>query len=429
MSLRRSVGALGICAGLGGSAVVAADASPDLMPMFTTVQLPGVQARQVPPPPPPLRLVPPTAAPTPTPVPTPMPDVTAAPVTDVFARAPQAGTTAASNFQPHMLGDLLAGSYATAVVPVLVPVTITIPGTPGSPGQPGRPNVGIPPVPPIPPTPPQTFVVNQLTLQPIVSQPIITRGAFKISDNESPRPLDRIFATYNFFDNASLPTGPLRRTFDLHRETFGFEKTFLGGDASVGMRLNVMQADGSYSDDDFGDTTIVTKYALVNNAETGNVVSGGLAVTAPTGPRTIFPNGQTFRTTLLQPWTGFIYNVNDKWYAHGFSALVIPTDDEDVTLATSDIGIGWRAYQAACCSDYFISSVTPTLEGHYTGALNHRGLDPLRTLSFPEGVFVLTSGLHFGLGCNALLTTGLAVPLTGPRPFDLEAIAQLNWRF
>jgi hypothetical protein len=271
--------------------------------------------------------------------------------------------------------------------------------------------------------------VNQLVLVPIVSQPIVTRGAFKISDNESPRPVDRLFATYNFFDNASLPTGPQRRTFDLHRETFGFEKTFLGGDASLGVRLNVIQADGSYSDDDFGDTTIIAKYALVNNAETGNVLSGGLAVTAPTGPRTIFPNGQTFRSTLLQPWTGFIYNVNDKWYTHGFSSFVIPTDDEDVMLAASDIGIGWRAYQAACCSDYFISSVTPTLEGHYAASLNHRGLDPLRTLSFPEGVFVLTSGLHFGLGCNALLTTGLAVPLTGPRPFDLEAIAQLNWRF
>lgn len=414
MTLRRSFGALGVCVGLGGSAVIAADVAPDMMPIFSTVQLPGTQPRPLTPPPTPV--APPTT-PAPTPTPMPRPDITAAPVTDVFARAPQAGTTGASNFQPHMLGDLLAGSYASAVFPVLVPVTITIPGTSGFP------NRGIPAIPPV------TFVVNQLTLQPIVSQPIVTRGAFKISDNESPRPVDRLFAAYNFFDNASLPTGPVRRTFDLHRETAGFEKTFLNGDASVGVRINVLQADGSYSDDDFGDTTIVTKYALVNNAETGNVVSGGLAVTAPTGPRTIFPNGQTFRSTLLQPWTGFICNLGCKWYTHGFSALVFPTDDQDVSLSTSDIGIGWRAYQAACCSDYFISSVTPTLEGHYTAALNHRGLDPLRTLSFPESVFVLTSGVHWGLGCNALLTTGLAAPLTGPRPFDLEAIAQLNWRF
>lgn len=410
MSLRWSFGALGVCVGLGGSVAIAADVAEDRMPLFSTVQLPGVQPRQITPPPPPRPAPPP-------PTPTPMPDITAAPVTDVFARAPQAGTTAASNFQPHMLGDLLAGRYASATSPVLVPVTITIPGTPGFP------NRGIPTI------PPQTFVVNQLQFQTIVSQPIVTSGAFKISDNESPRPVDRFFASYNYFDNASLPTGPYRRTFDLHRETFGFEKTFLGGDASVGVRLNVIQADGSYSDDDFGDTTIVTKYALVNSAETGNVLSCGLAVTAPTGPRTILPTGQTFRTTLLQPWSGFIYNLNCKWYTHGFSSLIVPTDDRDVMLAASDMGIGWRMYQAPCCSDNFLSSVTPTLEGHYTAALNHQGLDPLRAFSFPESVFVLTSGIHWGLGCNGLLTTGLAVPLTGPKPFDLEALAQLNWRF
>jgi hypothetical protein len=393
---------------------VAADFAADNMPLFSAVQLPSTQPRPATPPAPPRPATPPA---TPAPTPTPMPDITASPVTDVFARAPQAGTTAASNPQPHMLGDLLAGRYAAATVPVLVPVTITIPGTPGQPN--GR----------VPPTPPTTITVNQLVLQQIVSQPIVTSGAFKISDNESPRPIDRLFVTYNFWDNASLPTGPERRTFDLHRETFGFEKTFLNGDASVGMRLNVLQADGAYSDDDFGDMTFITKYALVNNDETGNVLSGGLAVTAPTGSRTILPNGQTIRTTVLQPWTGFIYNLNCKWYAHGFSSLIIPTDNQDVTLAATDLGIGWRMYQAACCSDNFISSVTPTLEGHYTASLNHRGLDPLRALSFPKDVFVLTSGIHFGLGCNALLTTGLAVPLTGPKLFDLEAIAQLNWRF
>src|SRR5438876_4349367 len=196
MTLRRSFGALGVCVGLGGSAVSAAD-TPDLMPLFSTVQLPGAQPRPATPPPP--RLVAPPATPTPTP--TPMPDITAAPVTDVFARAPQAGTTAASNFQPHMLGDLLAGSYAQASFPLIIQVPVTIPGTPGNPRL------------KIPPVPPRTVLVNQLIFPAIVSQPIVTRGAFKIAEDESPRPVDRVFAAYNFFDNASLPTGPVRRTF------------------------------------------------------------------------------------------------------------------------------------------------------------------------------------------------------------------------
>ena len=93
--------------------------------------------------------------------------------------------------------------------------------------------------------------------------------------------------------------------------------------------------------------TFVAKYALVNNTCTGNVMSGGLAVTAPTGPRTILYNGQTVRSTLLQPWTGFIWNLNDKWYTHGFSSIIIPTDSDDVSLAATDFGIGWRLYQSS----------------------------------------------------------------------------------
>jgi hypothetical protein len=59
--------------------------------------------------------------------------------------------------------------------------------------------------------------------------------------------------------------------------------------------------------------------------------------------------------------------------------------------------------------------------------LNHRGSqnDPIGGLD----VFDLTSGVTLGLGGRAQLTLGLATPLTGPKPFDLEAIAQLNWRF
>ena len=30
---------------------------------------------------------------------------------------------------------------------------------------------------------------------------LAARGPFKISDNESPRPVDRVFATFNYFNN------------------------------------------------------------------------------------------------------------------------------------------------------------------------------------------------------------------------------------
>src|SRR5437870_3247634 len=156
----RSLGALGVCLGIGGAVAAAADTAIDVMPLFSTVQVPPTPPR------PPAPQPPATRPPTPPVMPTPMPDITAAPVTDVFARAPQAGTTAASNFQPHMLGDLLAGSYAQASFPLIIQVPVTIPGTPGNPRL------------KIPPVPPQTVLVNQLIFPAIVSQPIVTRGAF-----------------------------------------------------------------------------------------------------------------------------------------------------------------------------------------------------------------------------------------------------------
>ena len=42
---------------------------------------------------------------------------------------------------------------------------------------------------------------------------------------------------------------------------------------------------------------------------------------------------------------------------------------------------------------------------------------------------VLTEGVQIGLGSGTSVTVGVAVPVTGPRPFDLEAILQLNFRY
>src|SRR5205085_8946479 len=99
----------------------------------------------------------------------------------------------------------------------------------------------------------------------IVPIPATGRGAFKIQENESPRPIDRVFFNYNYFTDigrgiANFPT------YDLHREVIGFEKTFWGGDASVEVRINTIQStgDGSLRGSDFGDTTFVSKFALVN---------------------------------------------------------------------------------------------------------------------------------------------------------------------
>src|SRR5262249_32651750 len=91
--------------------------------------------------------------------------------------------------------------------------------------------------------------------------PDIFLGAFKISENESPRPDDRAFVYYNYYRNVRLPienggvfpitlgsftgSGQLAAShLDINREVIGFEKTFLGGDASIGLRLPILQTTG-----------------------------------------------------------------------------------------------------------------------------------------------------------------------------------------
>jgi hypothetical protein len=120
---------------------------------------------------------------------------------------------------------------------------------------------------------------------------------------------------------------------------------------------------------------------------------------------------------------GGIVNVGNL-YLVGFSAIVVPTDMRDVTLWTNDLGVGYNAY---CNRDAFLSSVTPTIEGHLTTPLNHRGsqTDPI---GLPD-IFDVTFAARIGFCNRASLGLGVVVPLTGPKPFDVEAQAQFNLRF
>ena len=106
-----------------------------------------------------------------------------------------------------------------------------------------------------------------------------------ITDNDNPRPQDRVYGGYNFYDDigGALNTGLPR--FDQQRQTVGFEKTFLGGDASFGMRLPFVQqyGGGVPGTHNVGDLSLLFKYAFLNNVETGDILSAGFVLTTPTG--------------------------------------------------------------------------------------------------------------------------------------------------
>jgi hypothetical protein len=300
------------------------------------------------------------------------------------AQTPEAGPGEGGSFNPQMFGDLF-GPVGTKVITTPQGVTRT------------------------------------------VRVPITSGGAYKISENESPRPVDRIFFTYNYYNGVFDSLNPGLPSTNLHREVLGFEKTFLDGNASIGLRLPWLQLTGSseIEDSNVGDLTVVTKYAWINDRYTGNVFSTGFCITVPTGEDFVDFTGIPIHSTLLQPWAGFIVSASEDWYVLGFSAVIIPTNDEDVTLLTNDIGLGYWLRRNDQCS--LINSISPTVELHVTTPLDHRGTDSV-PLGFAD-IVNLTYGLHVFSNAGWGISAAVGHPLTGPKPFDLEAIVQVNYRF
>lgn len=290
----------------------------------------------------------------------------------------------------------------------------------------------LPPPPPIPPNP----------QQPSALLPSV-RG-FKISENQSPRPEDRVFYSFNYFANVN---GAINDALDTpvtnlraYRHVFGFEKTFDEARGSFGLRFpihtlvadNRMQANftqfgGTYQAP--GNLTAFTKYILKENPETGSLFSVGFAITPPTGPRTFagFPTTSNIKTTFFQPFIGYLVNF-DRWFLHGFSAFDFPADNREVTLIYNDVGVGYFLYQAQD-TERLLSAVVPTFEVHVNTPLNHRNPfladDPTGT----PNVVNLTYGVNFLFRRNAVLTFGWVNPVTTPKPFDYEALLLFNLRF
>jgi hypothetical protein len=264
---------------------------------------------------------------------------------------------------------------------------------------------------------------------------------FRISENESPAPQDRVFFYFNYFDGAdgavNQGLGGSVGRIDVNRETFGCEKAFLDGLFSVGLRVpvNTMHVDdGSLvglggSSTDFGDVTLVTKMLLLQTPA-GSALSAGLAVTFPTGPNSFsgVPGAlfEDFHSTTLQPYLGYIWRLTDNWYIQGFSAVDIPTSVEGVTLMFNDIGIGYFFIRDP---EAFISGIAPTVECRVTTPLNHRDAFSSTSVFGTLDTVELTMGGTIEFGRRITFATAVVTPLTGPKPYDFQVLAQLNFRF
>jgi hypothetical protein len=255
---------------------------------------------------------------------------------------------------------------------------------------------------------------------------------FKVADDNSPRPQDRVFFSFNYFDNllesSNAALGADIHHLNLYQEYFGIEKTFLDGAASLEIRIpidtltassdSIPAMGGTHTD--LGDLTVNGRYAFYRDQAQDNWLTAGFAVTAPTGPNTLggVALSEPFHSTGLQPWVGALWHFGD-WFVQGFSSVAVPIESGDATFWFNDVGVGYRLYSAPD-QDALLTAVVPTIEFHVSDPLNHRSglLSQFDTVDLTLG-----TGLVFGRSSLAL---GVALPLTGPRPFDAEAIVQFR---
>lgn len=264
------------------------------------------------------------------------------------------------------------------------------------------------------------------------------RGAFKIGENESPRPVDRVYLAFNYFHdvNQSLRVPGLPAT-DVYRQTLGVEKTFLDGDASIGFRLPLLQVTGpdNLNRSTVGDLSVIAKFALINNPfeptpdgsiRGGEVLSTGIVVTVPTGGAAAFSaQDPQIHPTVLQPFVGGIKTFR-RSYAQFFTSVAVPTDSRDTTYWLNTLQAGYLLYRDPS-GMRLVTSITPLIELDANVPLNNRGITRLPIGAYD--VVSFTGGTTFGLGRRSFLNLGANVPVTGPVPYKIEGMVHLNILF
>lgn len=245
----------------------------------------------------------------------------------------------------------------------------------------------------------------------------VDRGGYKIAENEAPRPQNRVFASYNYYDQVSGPV-PISA---VHRQIIGFEKTFHEGKASFGIRQPFYEMYGGVQDAGVEDVAAILKVAVYNNEKTGSLFSVGLLGTAPTGRNSnlILPDGTKVHPVLLEPFFGYYWGCG-QFYVHGFGSILAAVSSSDLNIAFFDIGLGYSVYQRP---DGIITAIIPTIEGHANMPLNSSGMLDYRD------VFNFTGGVIFVFGEKTSLGMAIGTPVFGYTAFNVEGLLNFNCRF
>jgi hypothetical protein len=167
---------------------------------------------------------------------------------------------------------------------------------------------------------------------------------FKIAENVSPMPRDRVYFNYNHFHNAL--TNEFGDVYSLDRFAFGMERTFSDDLFSWEVRLPFASALNS---------TFDASNPIPQNTELGNaglglkalllttdtlLVSAGTTLTLPTGDDYVRrSNGVTDYTikndaSHLAPYLGFLATPDRNWFFQGFMQMDFDLRGNDVVFGS-----------------------------------------------------------------------------------------------
>ncbi len=283
---------------------------------------------------------------------------------------------------------------------------------------------------------------------------------FKISENVSPIPQDRVFFNYNHFHNALQ--GSNGTDLSANRYTLGIEKTFLDGMGSLETRLPIFDgldstqpdagAAGSRRGTEVGNLAFALKFLLL----TGDswALSGGTTMTVPTGDKYVLLNANSTINTLVEneavhlaPFLGFVSQPSDRWFVQSFLQVDVDlngnygrTNDgagnlvdeavlQDQTLLFLDGSLGYWLKKSKCQNSNELA-IAFISELHYTTTVND-----VDSFPNPQGgvgrvdILNATGGLHFQRGLTSM-RVGASAPLrTDEKAFDTEVFVQLVRNF
>lgn len=284
---------------------------------------------------------------------------------------------------------------------------------------------------------------------------------FKISENNSPLPKNRLFLHYNYFNDVQAGFG------DVHRYAVGFEALLFNGRGSLETRLpfaltldsdQLLNSIGARNGE-VGDLLMIWKLLLRQTSQSALAAGLGLSVPTASGNRLSLADGRQILnipndSVHYLPYLAYATAPNDRFFNLTFlqfdldgkgdrvfaDAMGAPLGGSlpqigrlnDASIMFVDTTFGWWL-----CRDTFGSKVTgiaPIVEFHYgtsltnTDVVSGNGLT-VADISRRIDILNLTLGTHFYPRRGPQMSVGFVLPLRNgdDRPFDYEGILQLNW--